>query len=178
MKLGVAAGLAVGWAGPAGASTGRTGRTRMYRASTARNSPLSTMVEVRGRPLMRHLRSTPDGTVNGLCRRAFPRAYPGRDDFARLGVRAVLYLPQHPADDELGDVVDREDDTGKRQTEESGADAAVEADNREITADAEVPWTCLLWWLTTPTPPGVARDCPAIWVNRCGGSRPASSQGR
>ncbi len=52
--LGVEEGLVAGWTTPAGAGTGRT---RMYSASTARNRPLITSVEVRGRPLMRHPRS-------------------------------------------------------------------------------------------------------------------------
>src|SRR5215472_13564015 len=47
------AGLTVGCTIPAGADTGRT---RTYRASTARNSPMSTRVEVRGRPVMRRSR--------------------------------------------------------------------------------------------------------------------------
>ena len=46
-------GFPPGWDAPAGADTGRT---RMYSASTARNRPEMTRVEVRGRPLMRHPR--------------------------------------------------------------------------------------------------------------------------
>ncbi|MGH3154289.1 MAG: hypothetical protein ACRDOB_26690 [Streptosporangiaceae bacterium] len=44
--VGVVLGLTAGPTTPAGAGTGRT---RKYRASTARNSTVSTMVEVRGR---------------------------------------------------------------------------------------------------------------------------------
>jgi hypothetical protein len=44
---GACVGLTAGWTAGAG-----TGRTRMYRASTPRNRPVSTSVEVRGRPVM------------------------------------------------------------------------------------------------------------------------------
>ena len=47
------AGLTVGCTVPAGADTGRT---RTQRANTARNSPMNTRVEVRGRPVMRRSR--------------------------------------------------------------------------------------------------------------------------
>ena len=59
-------GLVAFWVEPAGATVG-TGRTRMYSASTARNSPEITRVEVRGRPLMRHPRSP--GRCRGRPRR-------------------------------------------------------------------------------------------------------------
>lgn len=62
--LGVVAGLTAGGADSAGAAAGRT---RMYRASTAANSPLSTIVEVRGRPVTR--RSRPAGRWQGRPRR-------------------------------------------------------------------------------------------------------------
>ena len=51
--LGTEVWVPVGWSA---AVTG-TGRTRMYSASTPRNTTASTMVEVRGRLLMRRLRS-------------------------------------------------------------------------------------------------------------------------
>jgi hypothetical protein len=51
--LGPEVGLPAGWAA---AGIG-AGRTRMYSASTPRNMTASTMVEVRGHLLMRHLRS-------------------------------------------------------------------------------------------------------------------------
>jgi hypothetical protein len=64
--LGVVTGVTTVWAAGAG-----TGRTRMYSASTARNRPLSTMVEIRGRLpsrcLMRRLPSR--GRYRGRPRR-------------------------------------------------------------------------------------------------------------
>jgi hypothetical protein len=62
--VGVAVGLIAGCAGCAGAGVGRT---RMYRASTATNRPLSTIVEVRGRPVMGW--SRPAGRWQGQPRR-------------------------------------------------------------------------------------------------------------
>jgi hypothetical protein len=60
VALGVTAGCTVA-AGPG------TGRTRMYSARMARNRPEMIRVEVRGRPLTRHLRWT--GRYRGRRRR-------------------------------------------------------------------------------------------------------------
>ena len=59
-------GVGVGFAGVP-AVAGDAGRTTTYKASTPRNSPMSTMVDVRGRPLMTRLPS------RGRCQARRPR---------------------------------------------------------------------------------------------------------
>ena len=55
-----------------------------------------------------------------------------------LRVLAVLDLPEDPAEDAPGDVLDWDDDAGQRRMQQPGADAAVKAHDREITAGTQV----------------------------------------
>ena len=65
-QVGDELGWTLDWPVPADTDAG-TGRNRMYSASTARNRPEMTRVEVRGRPLTRHPRSP--GRYRGRPRR-------------------------------------------------------------------------------------------------------------
>src|SRR6516225_10246699 len=77
-------------------------------------------------------------SVPGVRRDAASQAQQSRDDLSRLAVLAILDLPESPVDDAPCNILQWHDDAGQRGVQQVAIDTALEADDRDVTADEQI----------------------------------------